>query len=83
MSRGTGKKDVVLCNHPKECETPLPPRSAPFDKPKTRNEHSRSADKAVQMTQNWVSIVIFGKLRFNPFHILKIDIKHIGFNVGL
>ena len=72
MSRGTGEKDVGLCNYLKEYGTPLPPRCAPFDQPKTLNGHSTRTSKAVQMTQNWVNVLI-----------LKIEIKHIGFNVGL
>ena len=62
---------------------PLPPRCAPFDQPKTHSGHSMRTSKAVQMTQNWVNVLIFGRLIFTPFHILKIKIKHIGFIVGL
>ena len=39
--------------------------------------------KSPQMTQNWVNVLIFGRLIFAPFHILKIKINQFGFNVGL
>ena len=49
----------------------------------TLSGRSTRTSKAVQMTQNWGDVFIFGRLIFDPFHILKLRIKHIGFNVGL
>ena len=35
------------------------------------------------MCQNWVNVLIFDGLFFTLFHTSKIEIKHIGFKVGL
>ena len=56
---------------------------APFDHGNTSNGHGMSTSKAGQMCQNLVNVLILDRLIFTPFHILKIKIIHIGFNVGL
>ena len=40
-------------------------------------------NKAVQLTQDGVNVLIFGTLIFNPVNILKIKINHVGLNIGL
>ena len=59
------------------------PRCASFYHLKALSGHDMRIYKAVQMTQNWVNVLIVGRLIINPFHILKIKSNHIGFNVGL
>ena len=83
VNGGTGEGCVGLHNHLQDYATPVASRWAPFDHPNASSRHGTSTSKAVQMTQNWVNVLIFGRLIFTPFHILKIKINHIGFNVGL
>ena len=58
-------------------------RWAPFDHPNTSSGSGARTSKAVQTSQNWVNVLILARLIFTPFHIFKIKINHIGFNVGL
>ena len=86
MSGGTGEGCVRLHNHLYDYATPVASRWAPSDHPNTSSGHGMRTSKAVQMTQNWVKMLIFGRLIFTPFHILKIiiiKINLLGFNVGL
>ena len=83
MSGGTAEGCVGLHNHLYDYATPVPSRWAPFDHPNTSSGHGTCTRKAVQMTKNWVYVLIFGRLIFTPFHTLKIEINHIGFNAGL
>ena len=80
---GTGEGCVGLYNHLSDYETPVASRSAPLDHPNTSRGHGASTSTAVQMTRKWVNMLIFARLIFTPFHIVKIKINHIGFNVGL
>ena len=72
-----------LHNHLLDYGTLIATRWAPFHHPKTSSGHGMRTSKAVQTSQNWVNASIFAKSIFIPFHILKIKINHIGFNVGL
>ena len=45
----------------------------------TLNGHGTSTSKVGQMCHDWVNLLIFDKLIFTPFHILKMEINHIGF----
>ena len=70
-------------NHLYDYATLVAFRQAPYDHPNTSKRHGTRTSKAVQMTQNWVNGLIFGRLFFGPCYILKIKINHVGFDVGL
>ena len=46
--------------------TPLPSHCAPFDQPNTLRGHNTRTRKAVQMTQDCGSMLIFGLLILRP-----------------
>ena len=72
-----------LHNHRYDYATPVATGWAPFDHPNTSNGHGTRTSKGGQLCLNWVTVLIFDRLIFTPFHILKIKINHSGFNVGL
>ena len=49
----------------------------------TPSGHNMRRNKVVQMTQNWIKVLLVGQLLINPFHISKKKFNHIGFNVCL
>ena len=79
---GTAEGFVGLHNQLSDYATPVATRWAPFDHPNTSNGHGTGTSKAWQMCQNWINVLTFGRLVFTSCHMLKIQLDHIGFNVG-
>ena len=67
-----------LCNHREDYATPVVARWAPCEHPNTSSGHGMGTTKAVQMTQNWDNVFGFGSPIFTLFHMLQIEINHIG-----
>ena len=72
-----------LHTHLKDHANPAQPCCASFCQLKALSGHDMRTYKAVQMTRNWVNVLIFGRSIINPFHVLKFKINHIGLNVDL
>ena len=69
-----------LHTHLKDYATLVESRCASFYRPKVLNGHNVHMYKAVQMTQIWVNMLMFGRSTINPLHTLKMK---FGVNLGL
>ena len=60
MSGGTGEGCVRRRNYLQDYGTPVASRWPRYDHPNTSSGHGMRTGKAVQVTQDWVNIFIFG-----------------------